>query len=300
MITSAALVEKFRYALKNNWGYIWGTSGEKWTETKQKNIEKTTDENRAQARKIGSKWIGHTVSDCSGLFTWAFRQLGGSMYHGSDTMYRKWCTDHGELKSGKRTDKATLKAGTAVFHWNGTKYSHVGLFVGDGLVIEAANTQKGVITSKVTASQWTHWGELKGCSYDGKEPAPEPKPEPKPEPQPAEKRPTLKRGSKGTHVVDLQTALVKLGYGVGPCGIDGDYGRSTQAAVQQFQLDHKLTTDGICGPKTLAAIDAALEKAASEPAPVITYAVVIPGLSLDEAKKIQEKYPKATIEGSVG
>ena len=171
MITSAALVEKFRYALKNNWGYIWGTSGEKWTETKQKNIEKTTDENRAQARKIGSKWIGHTVSDCSGLFTWAFRQLGGSMYHGSDTMYRKWCTDHGELKSGKRTDKATLKAGTAVFHWNGTKYSHVGLFVGDGLVIEAANTQKGVITSKVTASQWTHWGELKGVSYDGKEPA---------------------------------------------------------------------------------------------------------------------------------
>ena len=135
MISTQALIDLFRQALEEKWGYIWGTSGEKWTETKQRELEKTTDSDRAQGRKYGSKWIGHTVADCSGLFSWAFRKLGGTMYHGSDTMYRKWCTDKGELKKGKRTDGRTLKPGTAVFVWNGSRYSHVGLYVGENTVI---------------------------------------------------------------------------------------------------------------------------------------------------------------------
>lgn len=174
MIKSSDLIEKFKSALNNKWGYIWGTAGDKWTQAKQTAIEKTTDSNRAQARKYGSKWIGHYVADCSGLFHWAFAKLGGYMYHGSDTMYRKYCTNKGELKKGKRTDGKTLKAGTAVFVWNGTKYSHVGLFVGNNQVIEAASTQQGVISNTVTASKWTHWGELTGVSYEN---TPDPKPE---------------------------------------------------------------------------------------------------------------------------
>ncbi len=89
MISVQNLIEKFRQALSEKWGYIWGTAGENWTAAKQKELEKTTDADRAQGRAYGSKWIGHRVADCSGLFSWAFRQLGGYMYHGSDTMYRK-------------------------------------------------------------------------------------------------------------------------------------------------------------------------------------------------------------------
>jgi len=174
MIQASDLVEKFRYAFNNKWGYIWGTAGEKWTQARQAALEKTTDADRAQGRKYGSKWIGHTVADCSGLFHWAFEKLGGYMYHGSDTMYRKYCSNKGELKKGKRADGKELKSGTAVFVWNGTKYSHVGMFVGGGKVIEAASTQQGVITSAVTASKWTHWGELTGVAYSS---TPEPKPE---------------------------------------------------------------------------------------------------------------------------
>ena len=169
MITTEALIEKFRQALKEKWGYIWGTAGEKWTEAKQRELEKSTDSNRAQGRKYGKKWIGHTVADCSGLFSWAFKQLGGTMYHGSDTMYRKWCTEKGDLKKGKRTDCAVLKPGTAVFVWNGSRYSHVGLFVGDGTVIEAMGTINGVTTTKVTAGKWTYWGELVGVLYENAE-----------------------------------------------------------------------------------------------------------------------------------
>ena len=165
IISTDALIARFRQALSEGWGYIWGTAGEKWTAAKQKELERTTDADRAQGRQYGSKWIGHTVADCSGLFSWAFRKLGGYMYHGSDTMYRKYCVNKGELKKGKRTDSGTLKPGTAVFVWNGKKYSHVGLFVGGGTVIEAMGTINGVTTTRVTAGKWTHWGELVGIDY---------------------------------------------------------------------------------------------------------------------------------------
>ena len=89
------------------------------------------------------------------------------MYHGSDTMYRKYCKEKGELKKGKRTDGAALKPGTAVFVWNGSRYSHVGLYIGDGTVIEAMGTVSGVTTTKVTAGKWTHWGMLAGVDYAG-------------------------------------------------------------------------------------------------------------------------------------
>ena len=71
MIKPRDLIDKFMYALQNAWGYIWGTAGIMWTEAKQKALEKTTDEERAMGRKYGSKWIGHMVADCSGLFSLA-------------------------------------------------------------------------------------------------------------------------------------------------------------------------------------------------------------------------------------
>ena len=282
MIRASDLIGKFQQALKDDWGYIWGTAGVKWTKAKQEALEKTTDSDRANGRKYGSKWIGHYVADCSGLFVWAFKQLGGQMYHGSNTMYLKWCVNHGELKNGARTDGAALKPGSAVFVWNGKTYSHVGLFVGDGLVIEAAGTKQGVITSKVSATKWTHWGELKDVSFDGTAPAPTPAPAPEPE------RRTLRKGDKGEAVRELQTALMRLGYGLGSCGIDGDYGRATMAAVQLFQHDHGLAVDGICGPKTWAALDKAL--AAGTQQNEKRYTVTISGLTADKAKEVTQKY----------
>jgi len=113
LISVSDLIALFRRALSEKWGYIWGTAGKQWTALKQENLEKTTDADRALGRAYGKKWIGHKVADCSGLFSWAFRQLGGTMYHGSNTMFLKWCAYKGELKAGQRTDRAALKPGTA-------------------------------------------------------------------------------------------------------------------------------------------------------------------------------------------
>ena len=103
-IAAADLIARFRYALDNHWGYIWGTAGEMWTESKQKAIKNTIDDNRKSAREYGQKWIGSIVVDCSGLFSWAFKSLGGYIYHGSNTMWDKYCTKQGDLKAGRRSD----------------------------------------------------------------------------------------------------------------------------------------------------------------------------------------------------
>ena len=90
-ISTQALVDKFQYALDNDWGYIWGTAGVMWTAAKQ------AAATREQTVQYGKKWIGHYVADCSGLFSWAFKQLGGFVYHGSNTMWDQYCTARGEL-----------------------------------------------------------------------------------------------------------------------------------------------------------------------------------------------------------
>lgn len=59
--------------------------------------------------------------------------------------------------------------------------------------------------------------------------------------------PTLKMGSKGQAVKELQNLLNKKGYTLKP---DGDFGILTKASVMNFQRTQKLTDDGIVGPKT--------------------------------------------------
>ena len=173
VISSQALITLFQQALANNWGYIWGTDGVEWTQAKQTAIEKTTDASRAGSRQYGSKWIGHMVADCSGLFVWAFKQLGGSIYHGSDTIWHIYCTVKGELVKGARDDGQELKPGTAVFTHSSEKRGHIGLYIGGDTVIEAAGAKSGVITSKITDKKWVEWGELKDVQYGDPEPVPE-------------------------------------------------------------------------------------------------------------------------------
>lgn len=66
---------------------------------------------------------------------------------------------------------------------------------------------------------------------------------------------TLRVGSKGLSVTELQQNLRKLGYHL---LIDGDFGPATKAAVIAFQTDQMLVADGIAGPATQARIEANL------------------------------------------
>lgn len=67
---------------------------------------------------------------------------------------------------------------------------------------------------------------------------------------------TLSPGDTGPQVKLLQQALNKLGFSAG--SPDGDYGQTTQIAVERFQVSKGLAEDGIVGPQTLAALRRAL------------------------------------------
>ena len=61
----------------------------------------------------------------------------------------------------------------------------------------------------------------------------------------------LSKGMKGDDVKRMQTALVKAGYDIGSSGVDGSFGRDTEAAVIQYQKDNGLKVDGYAGNETL-------------------------------------------------
>lgn len=304
MIEAQALIDKFRFALDNHWGYIWGTAGVEWTAAKQKlkvnymvknygdNWQKNADaknSNYYKAALYGDKWVGHFVADCSGLFAWAFKQLGGSIAHGSNSIYDRYCTGKGKITDQIRK---TMLPGTAVFVDHSGNKSHIGLYVGNGKVIEAAGTESGVCTSNLTAGKWTYWGTLKNVDYPASEAQEQPSGGSDEQGQ-GSSLPTLKRGSKGEYVSLLQTKLVNKGYSVGSYGIDGDFGSATLKAVQQFQRDNGLDPDGIVGKKTWAALNDATNM-------ILYYSVVIPHQTAKQADQIIALYKGAYKEEERG
>ena len=117
----------------------------------------------------------------------------------------------------------------------------------------------------------------------------------------------MRKGDKGQAVTEMQTLLMKLGYDLGSYGVDGDFGKDTEAAVRRFQRDHGLTVDGICGPATQAALKVASQATADVVIPsnveesLESYSVTIYGLDLSQARAIAANYPgNSEIEREVG
>jgi peptidoglycan hydrolase-like protein with peptidoglycan-binding domain len=63
---------------------------------------------------------------------------------------------------------------------------------------------------------------------------------------------TISRGAKGDTVREAQCLLISLGFGVGPHGIDGDFGADTEKAVKAFQKKYGVPggADGVVGKNT--------------------------------------------------
>jgi len=72
---------------------------------------------------------------------------------------------------------------------------------------------------------------------------------------------SLRKGSTGSAVKDLQTKLKKLGFY--NAYVDGSYGDTTVAAVKAFQKKYNLTADGVAGSETLKKLDSAYKNADS-------------------------------------
>ena len=121
---------------------------------------------------------------------------------------------------------------------------HVGVYIGNGEVIEARGHAYGVIKTKLNARAWTSWGYCPYVTYEVAEPV-------------KQKTtnialPILKKGSKGESVKAMQILLIGYGYTMGSYGADGSFGGATEKALKAYQAANGLEPDASCGPKTWA------------------------------------------------
>ena len=228
-IKAADLVAKFRQAYAERWGYIYGTRGQTWTQAQQ---DKAT---RDMTVRYGQQWVGRRVADCSGLAAWAFRELGGSIYHGSNTIFNKHCSQTGPL-----VGEVQIKPGMAVFQNKDGRRPHIGYYDGSGMCIEEQGTRTGIVRSPLAS--WDEWGMLADVDYDAlpwelhEVTTPQ----------------TTREGDAGELVEYIQLALIEAGFD--ELTPDGHFGVRTKAAVIAFQESRGLEADGVVGPATWAAL----------------------------------------------
>ncbi|MDX6576333.1 MAG: hypothetical protein QOE96_2286, partial [Blastocatellia bacterium] len=90
--------------------------------------------------------------------------------------------------------------------------------------------------------------------------------------------PTLKQGSSGPDVTNLQQKLKDLGFD--PNGVDGNFGPGTTKAVIAFQQSKGLGADGKAGPNTLAALQSGSSAPSDSGAATATAPALAPAVDI--------------------
>lgn len=245
--TNEGLATYARKALAEGWRYWYGATGVKCTaellarKTAQYPEHYKSDRTARCNRDIAE---GRMAADCIGLakgYMWLDEDTGRQVYKANA------CPDASAngmfAQAAEKGDIASMPDVPGLMvRFNG----HTGVYVGGGKVIEARGFNYGVVETEIDRRPWTHWYRLPGLIYEGAA-------------RPAEYLPgnrILRRGLRGGDVKRAQEMLMALGYALPLFGADGDYGAETEKAVRAFQKAANLVVDGLCGPKTIAALTA--------------------------------------------
>ena len=158
------LVKWAEFAYENKWGYVWGSHGQVLTEKELIRLKGVFGSHVTDKEAyIRSHWLGRRTSDCVGLikgYGW-YDEESGTIKYGTNGM--KDVTADGMFSAA--TEKGTINTmpdipGLAVWH-----QGHIGVYIGNGYVIHAANTYDGVIKTPITSSGWTHWLKVPYINY---------------------------------------------------------------------------------------------------------------------------------------
>ena len=229
------------------WPYVFGAAGEMCTPENRKKYAGCRPDKKpdifgacpalsGNGSCDGCKWRDTRIFDCRGFSRWLLAQVGLTLYGG--TVTAQWETNSNWVYKGT-IDKMPLSLVCCVFreghtgmHLFGDVTRHCNKYVKEQLLPGVPIWQRFGIPAGLYRND-----ELRKAGIDVDE---------------SRNIPTLRRGSRGDMVEELQ-ALLHAKYGAG-LEVDGIYGAATEAAVRAFQKAHGLTADGICGPKTWAAL----------------------------------------------
>ena len=153
------------FAWENRWGYVWGTFGYVMTpsflDVKAAQYPTGVGDKREM---IESLWMGRRTTDCCGLiksYGWYDSETQSIVYasHGmpdvaANQMYYA-ATESGPI------DTIPEIPGLAVW-----QDGHIGVYIGNGEVIEAAGTDIGVIKTQLGNRTFTHWLKVAYIDYD--------------------------------------------------------------------------------------------------------------------------------------
>lgn len=241
------------------WPYVFGAWGEACTPANRKRrarsdhptiISKCPVLNGTKGATCEQcKWNNTKIFDCRGFTYYCLLQAGAVKLEGGGCT-SQYNYNANWVKKGNISEMPNVVC--CVFQYNKStgKMAHTGIHIGDGDIIHCSvNVQTGSVADKA----WTHYAIPVGL-YNEKEiiNAGEVK-----------VMKTLKKGSKGTEVQQLQTMLNALGYN---CGIaDGAFGAKTDTAVRAFQAKEGLLVDGIVGKQTWTLLESRVKPAEEEP-----------------------------------
>lgn len=151
-------------AEKAGWGYVWGTCGQVLTESAlASKVSQYPDEVGSQEKFIRTHWLGRRCADCVGFikgYGWLNAETQEIEYGtngmpdiGADAMYAN------AIEKGM-IDTIPEIPGLAVWH-----EGHIGIYVGNGEVIEAMGTRYGVVRTRLSERHWTHWLKIPYINY---------------------------------------------------------------------------------------------------------------------------------------
>lgn len=278
--------------------YVWGAQGQRGGQITEDWIRKmetsATNANRAISlwKKNKGKYDPNMIGafDCSGLIGACLNANGNAGFDDTADGYRNRCVS---------IDKGALQAGDLVFEYSNGKSGHVGVYIGDGKVIEARGRDYGVVETDLNARNWKKYGRPDFMYTDGNAPAAPSKP------TYTKKSFTLdhvvKKGSKEAVVGSIQNNLKAIGYDIGAAGpngdgIDNNFGTKTDAAVRDVQKNGGVTVDGQVGKNTTPLLGGTwAEKsasAASIPALKHNLKLTDPMMRGDDVRQAQERLEK--------
>ena len=151
-------------AEKAGWGYVWGTYGRILTRSLfEMKLEQYPEDVGGYQEYIADNYIGKRTADCVGLikgYSWydpqteSFGYAVNGMPDLSANQIYEFASEKGSID--------TMPEIPGLLVWMD---GHVGIYIGNGEVVEARGTYYGVVRTQLSRRGWQAWAKVTGITY---------------------------------------------------------------------------------------------------------------------------------------